>query len=246
VEKLLSAVWRKAAAGSEGRNDGSSILLPRIKGEGIISPVSDPPGKLLPQGGSARNPKESPTPTEPTDEMLMERFRDGDSHAFEELYRRHAAPLHGFLRRMVRSNAAASDLVQVAFLHVVKARGRYAQGERFPPWLYSIAHNAARDYQRLAHHRHEAPEEDDGPEPVSDSEPVAGADPAEVQALKRALDELPEAYREAVVLHQIEGMSFPEIAKAVGSTTGAVKVRAHRGYTRLRAALESWKRGRQS
>ncbi len=211
----------------------------------MISGVSDPPGRLLPQGEAARNPKESADTTEPTDEMLMERFRDGNPQAFEVLYRRHAAPLHGFLRRMVRSNAAASDLVQVAFLHVVKSRGRYAPGERFPPWLYSIAHNAARDYLRLAHHRHESAEEDDSPEPVSDAESVQGADPAEVQALKRALDDLPAAYREAVVLHQIEGMSFPEIAKVVGSTTGAVKVRAHRGYTRLRAALEGWKRGRQ-
>ena len=67
-----------------------------------------------------------------------------------------------------------------------------------------------------------------------------------MEALQRALDELPEAYREAVVMHQIEGLSFPEIAQAVGSTTGAVKVRAHRGYQKLRAALESWKRGRQS
>lgn len=173
----------------------------------------------------------------------MAQFCDGDVGAFDALYRRHAAPLHGFLRRMVGSDAASSDLLQVTFLHVVKARGRYARSERFTPWLYSIAHNATRDYLRLAHHRRE-----EGESERLDTEPAAeaslGADPAEVAALTRALDQLPAAYREAVVLHQLEGMSFPEIARALGTTTGAVKVRAHRGYVRLREALEVWRRGR--
>lgn len=180
----------------------------------------------------------APEAGEPSDEAMMERFCQGDAAAFDVLFARHRRPLHGFFRRMAGSGAAADDLLQVTFLHLVKARARFAQGERFKPWLYAIARNAARDYLRLAHHREQGGEAAElsvaqahaaeGPEPV---------DAAELEALRRALAELPVAYREAVVMHQLEGLSFGEIARAVGATPGAVKVRAHRGYVRLRAAL---------
>ncbi len=174
----------------------------------------------------------------------MERFCQGEASAFDALYARHAPGLQGFFRRMTRSEAAASDLLQVTFLHLVKARGRYARGERFAPWFYAIARNAARDYLRLAQHRYEAGAEPEQLEAVVGAEGIELSDPAELQALREALQALPESYREAVVLHQLEGLSFPEVARIVGSTTGAVKVRAHRGYQQLREALAAWKKGR--
>jgi RNA polymerase sigma-70 factor (ECF subfamily) len=204
------------------------------------------PGQVLPDTAAARTDEKEPeVASGPSDEALMERFCQGDVSAFDALYARHAAGLRGFFQRMTRSTSTADDLLQVTFLHLVKARGRFAKGERFSPWLYAIARNAARDYLRLARHRFEA-----GVEPeqlAAASEPAnstgsplsdAGADPSEVRALREALDQLPENYREAVVLHQLEGLSFAEVARILGSTPGAVKVRAHRGYQRLRELLK--------
>ena len=181
--------------------------------------------------------------SEPSDEELMERFCGGDAASFDVLFTRHGPPLHGFFRRMTRSDAVAEDLLQVTFLHLVKARGRYAPGEPLSPWLYAIARNAARDYLRLARHRIEQPQSDDAPE-VAAPAAEAGPEQAELQALKAALDELPPAYREAVVMHQLQGLSFAEIAATLGSTPGAVKVRAHRGYQKLREKLASLGRGK--
>src|SRR5688500_15057899 len=82
-----------------------------------------------------------------TDEELMERFVAGDTGAFDALFSRHAKPLQGYLTRFAGRSAAA-DLVQTAFLSLVRARGRYQKGARFRPWLYAIAANAARDSLR--------------------------------------------------------------------------------------------------
>ena len=172
----------------------------------------------------------------------MERFCQGEPPAFDLLYGRHRAPLHGFFRRMTGSAAAADDLLQVTFLHLVKARDRYALGEPFRPWLYAIARNAARDYLRLAQHRESGDQEVTLARMEAPERPVA-PEQGELAALRKALEALPPAYREAVVMHQLEGLSFQEIARAVGSTPGAVKVRAHRGYERLRHALAKLRRG---
>lgn len=173
----------------------------------------------------------------------MERFCQGDARAFDALYAAHRAGLHGFFRKMTGSQAAADDLLQVTFLHLVKARDRYAFGERFKPWLYAIARNAARDYLRLAQHRESGGEAAETTLAEATAPDPAALDPGAAAALQRALDELPPQYREAVVLHQLEGLSFAEIAQMLGSTPGAVKVRAHRGYERLRAALAKLRGG---
>ena len=203
----------------------------------MMRPGMGPP---LPDRDSDRTPGEigEPSASERTDEALMEQFCEGSAAAFDALYARHRVGLHGFFRKMTGSQAAADDLLQITFLHLVKARERYARGERFKPWLYAIARNAARDYLRLAHHRESGGQEAEAPLAQAEApEPPEAPDASEVAALKSALSELPPQYREAVVMHHLEGLSFSEIAAAVGSTTGAVKVRAHRGYERLRAAL---------
>ncbi len=163
----------------------------------------------------------------------MERFCQGDARAFDALFRRYGQPVHRYLCRLVKSSAAAEDLCQATFVSLVKARGRFQPGARFRPWLYAIATNAARDHLRR---RVEAvtPEGELPEEPVA----PAGRDVGLEKAVRAALEQLPPAQREAIVLHRFEGMSFSEIADAVGLSESAVKVRAHRGYERLRALLQ--------
>ncbi|MDX2010967.1 MAG: sigma-70 family RNA polymerase sigma factor [Myxococcaceae bacterium] len=168
-----------------------------------------------------------------SDEALMMRFRGGDRQAFDQLFRRHAAPLTSFLTRLTGSAAAAEDAVQLTFLSVIRSRDQFLSGSRVKPWLYAIASNAARDRHRRT--RRETPASDDAVEAGLDA--VHG-DAGLRRRLLEALQRLPEPQREAVILHRLEGWSFAEIAEAVGASETAVKVRAFRGTQVLREALK--------
>ncbi|MCU0695204.1 MAG: sigma-70 family RNA polymerase sigma factor [Myxococcaceae bacterium] len=168
-----------------------------------------------------------------SDEALMVRFRGGDRQAFDELFRRHAAPLTSYLTRLTGSAAAAEDAVQLTFLSVIRSRDQFLSGSRVKPWLYAIASNAARDRHRRT--RRESSGPDDAVEAGLDA--VHG-DAGLRRRLLEALQRLPEPQREAVILHRLEGWSFAEIAEAVGASETAVKVRAFRGTQVLREELK--------
>jgi len=170
-----------------------------------------------------------------TDEELMERFCDGDHTAFEALFTRHAGGVQGFLTRMVRDGPLAEDLLQTTFLSVVRSRGRYERGTRFTPWLMTIAANAARDALRRRQHR-EAFSRDASVPPTPET-PAVG-DPGMRKQLEGALGQLSEDQREAILLHKLEGWSFEEIASLRGISVSAARVRAHRGYEKLRHLLQ--------
>jgi RNA polymerase sigma factor (sigma-70 family) len=170
------------------------------------------------------------------DDALMEQFCRGDEHAFEDLYARYAPAVLAFLSRMVRDPALAEDLLQVTFLSVVRARGRYQPGTNVRSWVFAIAGNAGRDALR----RRAARREDLSASAESAAPPVAapgGVDPGATRILQDALMQLPFEQREAVVLHKLHELSFDEISKVLGITVSAAKVRAHRGYHRLRELL---------
>jgi RNA polymerase sigma-70 factor (ECF subfamily) len=177
------------------------------------------------------------SPLQPAeDDALMERFCRGDESAFESLYARYAPPVLAFLTRMVRDSALAEDLLQVTFLSVVRARGRYQPGTAVRAWVFAIASNAGRDaLRRRRAHREDLSATATPVEGVAPPAPVS--DPATARAVQEALMRLPLEQREAVVLHKMQELSFEEIAAALGITVSAAKVRAHRGYHRLRELL---------
>jgi len=160
----------------------------------------------------------------------MERFIDGDAAAFDALFSRHAATVRSYLQRLTGSSAAADDLTQTTFISVVRGRGRFQRGAKVKPWLYAIATNAARDLGRRSKFESVT---DEGVVPDTESETPQLRDPGLEKAVKNALAQLPEAQREAIVMHRFEGLSFAEIAQHAGVTESAVKVRAHRGDARL-------------
>jgi RNA polymerase sigma factor (sigma-70 family) len=178
-------------------------------------------------------------PTEdPSDEALMSAYRDGDARAMRELFRRHAPRLIRIMTMHLGSPSDAQDVVQATFLNLHRARLDFRADSRLRPWLYTIAYNLMRD-----HHRYRGRRPEDLTEPARhDAHPGTSPSPDAPlldEPVRRALAQLPEAQREVIVLHWFEGLSFAEIAEIVGAGRSAVKVRAHRGYKRLRELLEA-------
>jgi len=176
---------------------------------------------------------------------LMQRYCDGDAGAFRELYALVAPRLLGYLLKMTRERALAEDLLQQTFLKVHRARQAYVRGADPLPWIYSIAHrtfiDAARKHKRAVVRVGEVEELPEVPAGLTgesaERRDEDRADPELVSAALDALAELPDQQREAVVLTKLDGRSVAEAAAIAGTTTGAMKVRAHRGYEALRRLL---------
>ncbi len=175
----------------------------------------------------------------------MERYCAGDSSAFRELYAAVAPKLYGYLLRMARTRALADDLLQQTFLKVHRARPAFVIGADPVPWIYSIAHRTFLDEARRSKRAVvNVAVEAELPELPAD---IGGAgagtadvprhDPEVTAAALAALAQLPAQQREAVVLTKLDGKSVAEAAAIAGTTVGAMKVRAHRGYAALRKAL---------
>jgi RNA polymerase sigma-70 factor, ECF subfamily len=176
---------------------------------------------------------------------LMARYVTGDATAFRELYALVGPRLYGYLMKLARQRAVADDLLQQTFLKVHRARATYVLGADPVPWIYSIAHRTFIDEARKQNRAVVRVADDDAlPEEAAD---LAGStadrrdesrvDPELVRDTLDALAELPASQREAVILTKLESKSIAEAARIAGTTVGAMKVRAHRGYERLRSLL---------
>jgi RNA polymerase sigma-70 factor, ECF subfamily len=149
----------------------------------------------------------------------------------------HLRSLYGTAYRLTRNVHDAQDLVQETCVRALQSFDRYAPGTNIRAWLFTILHRARVDSLRRVGR---APETVD----LADHEPgvranqealVAGAD------LGRALEALPEAFRLAVLLRDIEGFSYEEIGMIAGVPIGTVMSRIHRGRAQLREALQGTK-----
>ena len=170
---------------------------------------------------------------EESDEALMARYQAGDEGAFRELHARYAGRLTALMRRDVRSAADVQDLVQQTFFQLHRARHDFKPEYALRPWLMTIARNVLRDHFRYTARR-------PGGLPLLDEPAVAGGphDAAETRAaVLDAVDGLPESQRVVVRGHWLEHRSHAELARELGISRGAVKVRAHRAYQTLRRVL---------
>lgn len=175
---------------------------------------------------------------------LMARYCDGDATAFRALYALVAPKLFGYLVKLARQRALADDILQQTFMKVHRARGAYIRGADPVPWIYAIAHRTFIDETRKTKRAvvrvgddDELPEVRAGLDGISDERRDEPIDSELVKAALDALQTLPEGQRQAVVLTKLEGKSVAEAAEIAGTTVGAMKVRAHRGYEVLRKAL---------
>ncbi len=166
----------------------------------------------------------------------MRRYVDGDRPAFEALFERYAPRLLRAVRRQVRIDEDAREIVQQTFLHLHRARRDFEQGRHLRPWLFTICFNLRREYFRKKGRRPEEALELDGRQDPH-VEPLDLLRAERRLMLRRAVAQLPESQRRVIELHWFEELPFKEVATIVGASLTAVKVRAHRGYGTLRAAL---------
>lgn len=170
-----------------------------------------------------------------SDEELMAAYKAGEAAALRQLFERHGSALQRMLARDLYQPEAAKDLVQQTFLQLHRARLDFDEAKRFKPWLFTIALNLKREYFRTRSRR---PELLTGDSSVERGAPPLGQERVDArQSVTWALGQIPGDQREVIELHWFEGLSFPEIAECLGIGAVTAKVRAHRGYTRLRALL---------
>jgi len=146
--------------------------------------------------------------------------------------------LQRLLRRDWVSGTDADELVQEAFLHLHRSAADFRAGERLRPWLVTIALNLRREHVRRRYRRPESPLLLDGRNEPSVQQPPVLEQRDARRRVDEALAALPSAQREVIELHWFAGLPFSEVAERVGASVTAVKVRAHRGYERMRAFLK--------
>jgi len=182
-----------------------------------------------------------------TDEEWMLRLRAGEEEAFNVLVAKYRAPVIHFLHRMVYRREPAEDLAQEIFLRMYRARKSYQPKAKFSTWLFRIATNVALNALRDGRMRYQQEISIDEGET---EQPLAGT-LADGQAtaeqwllraerhaeIRRAVEELPEKQRLAVLLHKYQELDYAEIAEILDCSESALKSLLFRAYETLRVRL---------
>ena len=185
-----------------------------------------------------------------TEADLIRRCARGDEDAYRELVERLEKPLVAFIRRYVVEENLAEDLFQETFVRVVKTLGTFRPEASLTTWIFTIARNLCLDHLK-AKKRHrevsmDAGETGDGSRDADfrevlrspQGEPGGLAEDQEEGArLRKAIGELPEAKREALVLRVFSGLSYAEIARITDAPVGTVKFRVHDAVQELTKRL---------
>ncbi|MDQ2686841.1 MAG: sigma-70 family RNA polymerase sigma factor [Armatimonadota bacterium] len=190
------------------------------------------------------------------DKELVERCRDHDGAAFNEVLERYKTKVYNYLLRMMGNAADAEDLTQEVFVRLYTSLDSFRSQASLNTWLFRIAGNLCIDhFRRAKKHRAIAfsldePRDAEGAEagggktyevPDTTYEPHRVAEQAETaQQIQQALGQLPEKLRAVLILHDIEGLPYEEIAQIVGCPLGTVKSRLFNARLQLRQRLTSY------
>jgi RNA polymerase sigma-70 factor (ECF subfamily) len=160
----------------------------------------------------------------------MQRYQQSDTDAAAALITRLSPQMYQFYLAHVRDRAVAEDLLQDFWLRIHNARRTYRPGEPVLPWMYAIARRVRIDhYRRTKRSRDHELQSERLPERAAPDAHTGGA-----PDLEELLKTLPAAQREVIVLLKVSGLSLEEVARATGTSSGAVKQKAHRAYEKLR------------
>jgi RNA polymerase sigma factor (sigma-70 family) len=188
-----------------------------------------------------------------SDRDLVEAVRDGDDSAFEELYRRYHDRIAAYVRRMVRDPARAEDLAQDAFFSALR-RMRATDAEiAFKPWIFEIARNATIDHWRRSSRAEEISVDADDQLSASDRGRLVGSsgpdsalvDKERLEHLRGAFDELSDVHTRILVMRELEGLSYREIAEKLDLSRASVESALFRARRRLETEYADISEGRR-
>ena len=170
-----------------------------------------------------------PTPTEPTDPVLVRRFQRGQEQAFAVLMERHERRIYNLAYRMLGNPEDARDATQDAFLSCFRHLGRFRGDSSFSTWLHRIALNACYDALRRRRDTTSLEGRTLDPMPVADHADRAAA----ATDVQRALLGVPPDFRAVLIMHELQDLPLEDIAATLGLPVGTVKSRLHRGRVAL-------------
>ncbi len=181
------------------------------------------------------------------DRALIDRARTGDKLAFRQLVDRHQRRAFAIALSLVRDENDAREVVQEAFIRVFRGIDSFHGGSSFFTWLYRIVTNLSIDLMRKPARRDQELDESREIKDEFDIPLLArldGADPADVvrrgeirQKIQSALDALPPYHRGVIVMREVEGMSYEEMAQAMGVSKGTIMSRLFHARQKLQRAL---------
>jgi RNA polymerase sigma-70 factor (ECF subfamily) len=209
--------------------------------------ISKPPTGVNTQARRASNRAERRREAE-VDRGLVERAQQGDREAFRQLVQRHQRRAFAVAIGMVRDENDAREIVQEAFLRVYRSLDRFQGGSSFFTWLYRIVTNLSIDLMRKPARREK--ELLDNPSISEEDEVfpfisrIDGADPIDVMRrreiasrIQQALDALPPYHRSVILMREVEGMSYQEMADAMEVSKGTIMSRLFHARQKLQRAL---------
>ena len=178
-----------------------------------------------------------------TDEELMLAYRDGDAHAFEQLYSKHKGGVYRYLLRKCGNAAIVEELFQDVWMKLINARERYEVKAKFSTWLYQLAHNHFIDYYRK--HSISASMSQNFQDDELENIPASSNHQPEQQVefqqqteiLMHLINELPDEQREVFLLREEAGMGLAEIAEVTGVNIETAKSRLRYAVNRLRKGM---------
>ncbi|QEH37601.1 ECF RNA polymerase sigma factor SigE [Aquisphaera giovannonii] len=176
-----------------------------------------------------------------TDRELLERFagkRDGEAErAFAALVARHGPMVHSVCRALLRNGHDAEEAFQATFLVLATKAGSLRTPDLLGPWLHGVAHRTARRLREKdsRRRRHEAEASMSAIQEDRSDRPAMGRD--EIEALHEELDRLPEPYRVALILCDLQGLTHEEAGRRLNRATGTISARVSRAREKLRGRL---------
>jgi RNA polymerase sigma-70 factor, ECF subfamily len=179
------------------------------------------------------------------EELILEFQKNNTEAAFNILVQKYKNPLTNFVFRFLGDYEACADVVQETMIKVYRYKDSYSSVAKFSTWIYTIAGNLARtEYRRQRrqnifsisdygeeHQTFDLPDENYRPDVITDSG-------IKDEIIQKALLKVKETYREAVILRDIQGLSYEEISEILGVNEGTVKSRINRGRAQLQELLK--------
>lgn len=184
----------------------------------------------------------------PEEKDLLNRARDGDAEAFGELVERNQDYIYNAVFHLVGSGHDAEDIAQEVFVKAYAAIAGFKGKSKLSTWLYGIMLNTVRNFWRRQRSRGVLSMDADGrpdeprPEPAAghDGPPEAALRGEQVRMVRAAINGLEQELREVIVLRDIQGFSYRDLAALIGLPAGTVKSRLHRARQALRERLEPY------